>query len=342
MFVCAAFLYCRTSVLEHFDDASVPSELDVLRVYDKVLQRQPNSKEMADAMTKLKANELTITQLQGRLMDSDEYQRIIKLQSNTLTPEIEKIIHDKQQLTFISSVYVSERTSNIPNDLLLPLRDIYIYLDYNEAAFRMVLDDPKYPDFEKKLTSEFQLTKEKTLTMFDQTFVKDDIIKASKKTGVTVQTSLNDPPIVVRAFDSTTDTIASNSVSKVAVATNPSTNTVVTAATAIQPGKEGFENYISDDLQPMGASLNDKVARTVYDKDSDSSRALFDIEQRSKDVFDIHNVAGVLNDTPDAFVYVPTIPVRYETPITHFEKKPDGNADPFTIDMFGCVKGAPI
>jgi hypothetical protein len=117
---------------------------------------------------------------------------------------------------------------------------------------------------------------------------------------------------------------------------------VTAAASAIQPGKESFENYSGEDLQPAGASLKDKVARTVYDKDSDSSRAFFDIEQRSKEVFDIHNVAGVLNDTPDAFVYVPTVPVRFEKPITHFEKKPDGNVDPFTIDLFGCVKGAPI
>lgn len=333
MFVCGAFLACRTRVLEHFDPDAA-SEIDVLRVYEKVLQRQPSSSEMTDAITLIKNKELTIEQLEGRLMDRDEYQRLIKLQSNTLTPEIEKIIHEKKQLEYISNIYLAERTANIPNALLMPLRDIHIYLEYNESAFRMVLRDVKYEEFEKKLTSEFQLSKEKTLAIFDKMFSKADLLKAAREAAKPVQTPLNDPPPLVRTYDAVTDGAVGN-VTQAVVATNAGTNASVSV-----PVQERFENYISE-AQPVGAATNEKVARTVYDKDSDSTRALFDIDQRSKEVFDIHKVASAFDGTPDAFVYLPTIPVRYEKPATHFMQKPSGNTDPFTIDLFGCAKPAP-
>lgn len=344
MFVCAAFLLARKQVLEHFD-MSATTEIDILQVYEKVLQRQPSSSEMADAIRMIRGNEITIEQLQGRLMDSDEYQRLIKLQSNTLTPELEKIIHDKQQLAFISNIYLAERTANIPNALLMPLKDVYIYLEYNETAFRMMLGNAKYEEFENKLLAEFQLSKEKTLAIFDKLFSKADLLKAARDANKPVISPLNDPPPLARAFDSASDANPSGNVTQAVVATNTATNTqvVVPVAPATQAAttRESFVNY-ANEVQPLGVTAQERIARTIYDKDSDSSRALFDIEQRSKEVFDIHKVASAFDGIPDAFVYVPTVPVRFEKPATHHERKPVGNTDPFAIDLFGCLKGAPI
>lgn len=353
MFVCAAWLHCSSQ--EHFVDtpatmksvaptttasasaakpfASAPvagppaTTTEIINVYENVLQRQPSAKELTETLAKKWSTE----DIEGRLMDSDEYQRIIKVQSNSLTPELDMIIHEKKQLAYLASVYFAERTANIPPALLMPLRDIYIYLEYEEAAFRFLLQDAKYPDFEKRLTDTFQLSKEKTIKMFDDTFSKKDLLaRARDAVASAKQTEIRDPPMLTRTYDAVSDSKPTGKV-----------NAAVVAAAA-PTKKEGFENYAPANVAPVGTSLSSHVSRTIHDKDSDLTPMLYDVEQRSKNIFDIHQAAKKLDDTPDAFVYVPVVPVRYEAPATHYVAKPPGNHDPFVSDLFGCFRGAPV
>lgn len=329
MFVCA-FWVCNKKTTEFFEDTSL--ETQVMQVYSRVLQRQPTSKELSDAVAKLKSEELTISQIEGRLMDSDEYQRTIKLQSNALTPELDKMVHERKQLAHVADLYFAALTKNIPPAVLMPLRDVYIYLEYSDAAFTALLSDPKFEAYEKRLTNEFQLSKEKTIAIFDETFSKDDLMrKAKDMKSRDVQSNVHDPPIVVRAYDKVEDSKPVGEVQQV----------IVVKTAPVVPAKEGFQNYTPENA-PSGSSLEAKVYRTVNDRDSDSSRSIFDIEQRSKNIFDIHALAKRLDDSPDAFVYLPTIPVRYESPAQHFDSKPPSNNDPFVTDLFGCSRGAPV
>lgn len=347
MLVCGAFLIVQSrKPREHFETTTtLISEIDVMKVYDRVLQRQPSAKELTDALSKIKDGDMTLDDLGGRLMDTDEYERIIKVQSNTLTPELDKMIHERKQLAYLASVYLSELTQNIPPEMLMPLRDVYIYLDYSEPALRLVLQDAKYGAFEKRLKNEFQLSKEKTLSIFDEMFDRKALMNKVRDLKVAeVATNLNDPPAIGRAFDSVTDKNPSGAATVAVVAKDPVTNTkavvpVPSTNSTAKTTTEKFENY-TPELD--GAYLRTKVYRTINDKDSNSEPVLFDVEQRSKEVFDIHKVAKKLDDTPDAFVYVPTIPVRYETPVTHFASKPPDNYDPFVVDLYGCMKAAPI
>lgn len=337
MFVCGYWLHCKSSLREGFDttDGAGPTEIDIIRIYAKVLQRQPTAQELSDALTK----KLTLDDLEGRLMDTDEYLRIIKVQSNSLTPELDRIIHEKKQLAYLADVYFAERTANIPASLLMPLRDILIYLEYEEAAFRLFLQDAKYPDFEKKLLNAFQLSKEKTLQMFDDMFNKKDLLARAKDMKQSAKPSeVRDPPTLVRTYEAApTDAKPTGTVEKAIVASK-------STEVAVVPGKpkEGFVNYVNAALAPMGVAVESQVSRTIDDRDSDMQPMLYDVEQRSKNIFDIHRVAKKLDDTPDAFVYVPVIPVRYEKPITHHTSKPPGNNDPFASDLFGCYRGAPV
>ncbi len=325
MFVCGWWLHCSSSLKEGFTSDNVPTEVDIIRIYDKVLQRQPTAQELSDALTK----KLALDVLEGRLMDTDEYLRIIKVQSNALTPELDRIIHEKKQMAYLADIYFAERTANIPVTLLMPLRDILIYLEYEEPAFRLFLQDAKYPDFEKKLLNAFQLSKEKTLQMFDDTFSKKDLLARAKDMKESAKpTEVRDPPILVRTYDAVpADVKPTGTVDKAIVASKPDEQAKVDVASAVVPGKqkEGFVDfgkYVNSALAPVGVSLNSQVSRTINDKDSDMEPMLYDVEQRSKNIFDIHRVAKKLDDTPDAFVYVPVVPVRYEKPITHHASKP--------------------
>lgn len=350
MLVCGTFLVCKGAVFERFEVQPKVNEVDVINVFEKVLQRQPSAKELMDSLTKIKDGEMTLENLEGRLMDTDEYQRIIKVQSNTLTPELDKIIHERKQLEYLSTVYLSEIMQNIPPAMLMPLRDVYIYLEYSEPALRLVLQDAKYAAFEKRLLNEFQLSKEKTLTIFDEMFDKKDLMNKVRDMKVaTIATNLNDPPAIGRVYSTVSDKNPNGVETKAVVAKDPVKNTqavvpVVSAAPATAT-KEKFENYVQPQVRATrldGVELNTRVYRTIRDIDSNSEPALFDVEQRSKEIFDVHKVAKKLDDTPDAFVYVPTIPVRFEKPITHFESKPPGNYDPFVVDLYGCIKAAPV
>lgn len=335
MLVCGAFLACKGTVLELFTMQEI-SEQDVIQSYANILQRQPSGKELVDALTKIRAKELTIGDLEGRLMDSDEYQRMIKMQSNALTPELDKLIHERKQLAYISDVYFGAFMENIKPELLMPIRDIYIHLEYNETALRMVFDDAKYAAFQTRLLNEFQLSKEKTLRMFDETFDKKSLLQRAKDAKVeVVATNLNDPPLLTRIHDAgVNDTKTSGTVTHATIAKDP-----VKKEETIVP-VEKFTDFAAS--EPIGAVPKSTIHRTVHDKDSSSEQSMFDIDQRAKNIFDIHKVAQKLDDTPDAFVYVPTIPVRYASPITHFEEKPPGNTDPFVVDLYGCMKGAPV
>lgn len=343
MLICVGFLACNKQVRERFEvKETIYSEIDVIKAYDKVLQRQPTAKEMMDALNKLKEQEITIDDLEGRLMDTDEYQRIIKVQSNSLTPELDKILHERKQLAFLSNIYFGERLDNIPPQMLMPFRDVYIYLEYSEPALRLVLQDNKYPAFEKRILNEFQLSKDKTLRIFDEMFDKKELMNKVRDLKIAkVATDVKDPPTLGRAIDAVSDANPSGTATQAVVAKDPSSSsqTVVAAASS----KESFTDYQPASQEPpTGVSLNSTVYRTVRDKDSNSADAMFDVEQRSKEIFDIHKVAQRLDDTPDAFVYVPVVPVRFADPVTHFPSKPPGNHDPFVEDLYGCIKGAPI
>lgn len=337
MFVCAYWLHCRT--IERFTgDTPTPSEVDIMRVYEKVLQRQPTANELADALVK----KLALDDLEGRLMDTDEYDRIVKVQSNSLTPELNGIIHEKKQMAYLAEIYFAEKSENVSPALLMPLRDVYIYLEYEEPAFRLFLQDAKYSVFEKKLIDTFQLSKEKTLQIFDEMFNKQDLLTRARDVASSLkQSEIRDPPILVRTFDTVGDAQASGTVGQAVVA---SKTTVPATAPPVVPGQttESFANYAGLATAPEGTAVHSQVSRTIYDKDSDMRPMLYDVEQRSKNIFDIHKVAQKLDDTPDAFVYVPVVPVRYEKPSTHFKAKPPGNHDPYVSDLFGCFHGAPV
>lgn len=162
------YLYLPDKAEEHFVNLQ-SNEDAVIYIYQEVLDRMPNQSELIKNTRELNDGLLTECILRQRLIDSDEYSRSMKTQSNSLRPELERMISDRKLLTEIAQVYQSTRLKPMPGGIGLPLRDIFISLNYNVPALQSVLSDASYAYFEKDVLSS-QFDKEELIKLFDATF----------------------------------------------------------------------------------------------------------------------------------------------------------------------------
>jgi hypothetical protein len=148
----------------------------IIQLYLELLQRQPTSSELTDSNRQMQAGLININGIRRKIIDSDEYQRNIKLQSNELNPELKKVLSDSELINYISNIYNEEAGKSIPSKMELPLRDIYIYLDYNDFAFRAMLRDLKYGTFEQDVLATEKINKTTLIEIFLKYFTVDDLI----------------------------------------------------------------------------------------------------------------------------------------------------------------------
>ena len=174
---------------EYFE--TYPSvEERIIEIYKEVLLREPTSKELIDSAREIKNDTLTWDGLRQRLMDRDEYSFNIKLQSNTLTPELNKMIAESRIIKEMAKLYQETKGVPLPKELTLPLRDLYVSLNYNPFAFIALLKNEKYASFEDDLSRTEGLDKSKTLDAFVATF--DQVQLTSEATEMAKQPGAKD------------------------------------------------------------------------------------------------------------------------------------------------------
>ena len=183
VFVTILYLILRKISVEQFDNtvqqnpvASSSINESIIQLYLELLQRQPKSKELTDATNQISKGTLNLEGLRRRLIDSDEYQRNTKLQTNVLNPELTKIISDNELISYIAKLYNEETGKIIPPTMQLPLRDIYIYVDYNDYAFRAMLRNEKYNTFEQDVMTTNNVTKPQLIEIFLKYFTVNDLV----------------------------------------------------------------------------------------------------------------------------------------------------------------------
>ena len=141
---------------------------DIILTYAEVLQRQPNTRELIEQSRNINSGLITMDDLRQRLITGEEYQRLKKLQSNELSPELPKVIEDTNLMNKVSKLYESELLTDIPSNIILPLKDIYVYLGYNDKAFKAMLRSKNYDNFESDLQYSYNnnLNYEMTMSLF--------------------------------------------------------------------------------------------------------------------------------------------------------------------------------
>lgn len=161
---------------EGFETMFEQLETKILKVFKEILYRQPSGEELINYKRQISNGEMTLLGLRQKLLDSEEYERLIKTQTNVLAPELNKMLSDKLLIEKIAKIYKEEKKKQLPEGLIYPYKDVYVYLEYNEYAFRAFLRSKKYKEFEEDVLRLPKPTKEQVLQLFDEKFEKKEII----------------------------------------------------------------------------------------------------------------------------------------------------------------------
>ena len=109
------------------------------------------------------------------LLNSAEYRRNIKLQSNDVSADMEYSIAKEDMMSYIKRLYFNELGIEPQKGMMLPLKDIYTYLQNNEFLFRAFLIDGKYTLFEKEVLDTRLLTKSRLSEIFEKYYILYDL-----------------------------------------------------------------------------------------------------------------------------------------------------------------------
>lgn len=262
IFICFAWYVYRfvekEDQKEHFTNGSSVSlglEESIIQIYNDVLHREPSASELIQNTRDLNGKKITLEGLRQRLMDSEEYIRLIKLQSNSLTPELPKVIADRSLIQLIRKIYQEERNTPIPEEMILPLKDTYIWLNYNEYAFRAFLRNKDYATFEEDAQRTAQLDQESLVILLEKSFEKETLTTQ----GVTIAEEMKKEG-------------------------KPVNENVVTS------NSSGSSSTVHGTISASGVS----TARTLNDMDSDMTPMVDRIMLNAKSVFNKDEAAKML------------------------------------------------
>ena len=183
--------YYNKQSIDTFADASESNEkqcvgeqnpaniqLNIIDLYGQLLNRQPSREELVRSTRDIESGNISIYGLKQSILDSPEYKNLSKLQSNSLNPELAKMVSDKQIIDKIAKIYKNEFDSDIPPKMVLPLRDVYIYLHYNKYALVAMFRNYVYPSFEADCMNTPDLNHNQTMDIFNEYFSRTQLLKA--------------------------------------------------------------------------------------------------------------------------------------------------------------------
>ena len=147
----------------------------IITLFKSILDRSPSPSELLKYNAQMKDGDLDETMLKINLINSSEYRRKIKLQSNDVSADIEFKYAKEDLISYISRIFYDELEYEVPKLMVLPLKDIFIYLQNNQYLFRAFLIHNNYPLFEKDVISMKLLTKSKLGEIFDKYFLLYDL-----------------------------------------------------------------------------------------------------------------------------------------------------------------------
>ena len=160
-------------------DATKP-DYQIMLVYDEVLMRQPTAVELSTQRLAITSGNKNMDGLRRELRDSDEYVRMLKTQSDALLPEMPKLINDKDVLDLIAYMYEVERKKKMPRDVMLPLRDVYVFYSYNNARFRAFLRLHNYEEFEAAIRRDPTFDKADLMNWIDDNVDEKELEKLTR------------------------------------------------------------------------------------------------------------------------------------------------------------------
>lgn len=198
--VILGFIYNKK--LEGFHDPEPVDTRDadiskfITKIYLEILERHPSTVEMNEHRRAILAGKRTFDDVRQRLIDSPEFKTKSKLQSNNVTPELPKMISDSKLLRRLAQIYLEERKKTIPGKMVLPIKDIFRKLDYNEKALRFLLRSENWADFEEDIMLDENFNERSLDELLDSAFggpekIIEDAEAASEPDGANVNDKID-------------------------------------------------------------------------------------------------------------------------------------------------------
>lgn len=150
------------------------NEYTIISIYKNILQRQPTSAEIGKHLQEMR-NGLDEEGLKMHIYNSGEYKMHAKMQSNDVEPSLVSTISAIKLVDKLKQIYKKELGSDAVKEILLPLKDCYIHLQYNDYLFRSMLIHRNYKKFEKEVLEESLLSREKLLYIFNKHFLLTEL-----------------------------------------------------------------------------------------------------------------------------------------------------------------------
>jgi hypothetical protein len=151
------------------------NEFTIINVYKNLLGRQPKPEELKKIMKEFNENKVDEEILKMRVYNSTEYKMIVKMQSNDVDAGLVSTISEVDLIEKIRNMYKENRKTEAVSKILLPLKDCYIHLQFNDYLFRAMLVHDNYGKFEEEIMEARMLSREKMLELFNKYFLLSEL-----------------------------------------------------------------------------------------------------------------------------------------------------------------------
>jgi len=158
------------------------TEYDIIEIYKRILIRSPTDEEI-----KMKIY-LSKEELIEDLYNSTEYDKISKIQTNVSDSNIESSIAKRNLSLKIYKIYFDIYKKDVPDKMIVILRDCYIHLRSNYYLFYVFIESPKYLKFENEILTSISITKKKILELFNKYY---NLLELKLKAEDKIKTSKN-------------------------------------------------------------------------------------------------------------------------------------------------------
>jgi len=151
------------------------NEFVIINVYKTLLGRQPEARELRKNLQRFYEKNMDEDKLKMQIYNSNEYNIIIKMQSNDIEPGLVTFISQDQIKNLLMQIY-KELLNKTPREKMIhPLYKCYIHLQYNDDLFKALIIHDNFLLFEKAILREYIMTDDKLLVLFNEHFILHEL-----------------------------------------------------------------------------------------------------------------------------------------------------------------------
>ncbi len=172
------YFYKQPVSRENFVDVTNTKLEGIIRAYNEILSRDPSVSELKSAIDDIRSKRSNMYRLKMALINSDEYRRYEKTQTNSASPDLVRILAEDEYLKRVKQIYMDVFKKKIDHNLVLPYNDMYVHLfNSSDDKLAVMFRNERYPRFEEDVlqTLKLDLDREKLFALYEKTFSKNAI-----------------------------------------------------------------------------------------------------------------------------------------------------------------------